>query len=146
MFDVEKLHTWKLCTCEPPPGAPRTPLCICAPPAGVSSLAQIRWKRLVVDEGHGQGVPDTRFSAVCAMLNVERRWIMSGTPTRTLLGLNLGSSSDDLQLLYPETAENSPVTSPALQSLQLPDESAFSSITQLMPLGCDPSPTTDGQL
>ncbi|VDB82884.1 unnamed protein product [Peniophora sp. CBMAI 1063] len=123
-FNVDRLHTWKLCTCPAPARSPRAPLCNCSPAKGVSILAQIRWKRVVVDEGHGQGVPDTSFSAVCAKLNAERRWIMSGTPTRTLLGLNLGSSTyEDLQLLYPDSEENTPASSPSGQTLQLSDES-----------------------
>ncbi|KZV71605.1 hypothetical protein PENSPDRAFT_605479 [Peniophora sp. CONT] len=143
-FDVEKLHTWTLCNCTSPVGVPRAPVCTCPPPKGVSALVQIRWKRLVVDEGHGQGVPDTSFSAVCAKLNVERRWIMSGTPTRTLLGLNLGSTSaDDLQLLYPDTEENTPATSPASQLQQLSGEAVSNSNGQAST--SDFLPTMDAQ-
>lgn len=145
-FDVEKLHTWKLCTCPPPPGAPRAPICSCTLAKDVSVLAQIRWKRLVVDEGHGQGAPDTSFSTVCAKLNVERRWIMSGTPTRTLLGLNFGSGTDeDLQLIYPETEDNTPAPSPCVQTLQLSDEVVSLSRTRFMSFENDHTSTADGQ-
>jgi SNF2 family DNA or RNA helicase len=47
-------------------------------------LLQIRWSRLVVDEGHELGLVDKRDSSVTLFLSeiaAERRWVMSGTPT-----------------------------------------------------------------
>ena len=146
-FDLDKLHTWKLCTCPSPTGASRAPICTCLPPKGISALAQVRWKRLVVDEGHVQGAPDTLFSTVCAKLSAERRWIMSGTPTRTLLGLNLGTSTEeDLQLWYPDTDESSPETSPSSRTMQLSEGTTLSDSpgTIVTPLSNDILPSTDG--
>lgn len=61
---------------------------------------KIRWKRLVVDEGH-VSVAASNLARLCQELNVERRWIVSGTPTRNLMGLSLGQSG------YPESIDES---------------------------------------
>ncbi|KAI0313126.1 SNF2 family N-terminal domain-containing protein [Amylostereum chailletii] len=104
-FDAAALRTLTLCSC-PGYNTTRVPNCTCSP-RNVSPLAQIRWKRLVIDEGHVNGTGRTRISIIASKLNVERRWIVSGTPTRRLLGLKFGSqndSSEDIpqELAYPD--------------------------------------------
>ncbi|KAA1469224.1 hypothetical protein DENSPDRAFT_795695 [Dentipellis sp. KUC8613] len=103
--DTHKLHSWKMCSC-PPYQDTRIPDCSCDIVPGVSPLLQLRWKRLVVDEGHVHGNDKTRISMVAQLLTVERRWLVSGTPTTNLLGLSFGSNSELLDengwdLLYP---------------------------------------------
>ncbi|THH11563.1 hypothetical protein EW146_g8002 [Bondarzewia mesenterica] len=111
---VHSLHTWAVCTCPGYSGT-RVPDCTCDHFPNVSPLVQIRWKRLIVDEGHIHGTDRTRISHIAALLSVERRWLMSGTPTTDLLGLNFGSQSeaiddDALELEYPSDTESSSPT------------------------------------
>lgn len=54
--------------------------------AGSVPLLQLRWLRLVVDEGHEIGKSDSdpfamRVTKFISQIAAERRWVMSGTPT-----------------------------------------------------------------
>jgi hypothetical protein len=89
-----------VCKCPGYKGT-RVPDCKCDPPK-FSPLFQIRWKRLVVDEGHVHGTDRTNISKVASLLSVERRWLVTGTPTTNLLGINLRSPENTADLQYPE--------------------------------------------
>lgn len=99
-FDHTKAFTWSICKCPGYKGT-RVPDCKCNPPK-LSPLFQIHWKRLVVDEGHIYGTDKTNMSKVASLLSVERRWLVTGTPTTNLLGINLRSSEEGPELQYPD--------------------------------------------
>lgn len=52
----------------------------------VSPLFQIRWYRLIVDEGHNTANVTTNFNLVMSKMSVQYRWVMTGTPTPHLIG------------------------------------------------------------
>lgn len=51
-----------------------------------------------MDEGHIHGDDKTRVSLLASLLSVERRWLVSGTPTTDLLGLSFGSQSEAMEV------------------------------------------------
>nr|XP_019044841.1 hypothetical protein I302_06755 [Kwoniella bestiolae CBS 10118]OCF23771.1 hypothetical protein I302_06755 [Kwoniella bestiolae CBS 10118] len=49
-----------------------------------SILLKARWKRIILDEGHTAQSKLTNSMTFARQLSVERRWLVSGTPTRHL--------------------------------------------------------------
>ena len=114
-FDRAKAFTWTGCEC-PCYKDTRVPECSCDS-SGFSPLFQIRWKRLVVDEGHVHGTDRTNISKVATLLSVERRWLVTGTPTTNLLGINLRSSEISTDLQYPEDVSETDDILPSWEDL-----------------------------
>ncbi|KAF8252341.1 hypothetical protein K440DRAFT_578088 [Wilcoxina mikolae CBS 423.85] len=87
-----------ICTC-PYIGATRTPACLCFRKEAVykSPINRIRWRRLIIDEGHSMGSGARKSQGVCVAerLPVEARWIVSGTPSPSLLGAAAGVASTE---------------------------------------------------
>ncbi|SCZ88776.1 BZ3500_MvSof-1268-A1-R1_Chr2-1g04630 [Microbotryum saponariae] len=52
------------------------------------TLHQIKWRRVVLDEGHVIKNPKAKMTIACTTLIAERRWVLTGTP--------IVNSSDDL--------------------------------------------------
>ena len=73
-----------------------------------SPLKKVHFLRIVVDEGHDFGSASAGTNAAFALqkLHVDRRWIISGTPTTGLLGVEVGLAAE-------ETAEGTDRTASA---------------------------------
>ncbi|CAG8980118.1 hypothetical protein HYALB_00012759 [Hymenoscyphus albidus] len=98
------------CTC-PYIGATRTRDCTCFRIDGVyrSPLKDLHFKRLITDEGHNFGNASknqkTEAMVVLDGLQLDARWIVSGTPTQGLYGAEVGNSTSQ--------AFSTPVYTPA---------------------------------
>jgi len=53
-------------------------------------LLQVRWKRVIIDEGHILGQGNTRLVSLAGRLRVERRWVVTGTVSNHMMGMDLG--------------------------------------------------------
>ncbi|KAI6045621.1 hypothetical protein EDC04DRAFT_2634069 [Pisolithus marmoratus] len=91
--EVGWLHTLRQCECPCFEGS-RVPNCQCPGVTQVTPLLQVRWKRLVVDEGHISGNVSATINYFVKQLSIERRWIVTGTPTSNMLGLSLGRTKE----------------------------------------------------
>ncbi|BFZ58306.1 hypothetical protein PYCC9005_005368 [Savitreella phatthalungensis] len=64
--------------------------CTCPPPATyISPLSSIHWLRLMVDEGHTMATRSTKAVRFASQLTTDRRWIISGTPSKGIMGTDL---------------------------------------------------------
>ncbi|KAG0319477.1 hypothetical protein BGZ99_005093 [Dissophora globulifera] len=67
--------------------------CRCPIARTISPLMQIRWKRVIVDEGHSMGLKLSDHTLLAEKLHAEHRWVCTGTPTFNLTNLRPSSSS-----------------------------------------------------
>ncbi|BGP40520.1 hypothetical protein JCM10449v2_004482 [Rhodotorula kratochvilovae] len=65
-----------------------------------STLHSIKWRRVVLDEGHLIKNPKAKMTRACMELKAERRWILSGTPIVNAIG-DLGTMVQFLHLCKP---------------------------------------------
>ncbi|PFH51695.1 hypothetical protein AMATHDRAFT_142017 [Amanita thiersii Skay4041] len=133
--DIHKLHPWKMCKCAPVQGT-RVPDCHCKAPK-VSPFFQVRWKRLVIDEGHVSSSLSSTLMYLVNLLSVERRWIVTGTPTTNLLGLNFGNNpireeGDDMDV-DSEPVEDDLDSSQASLSSHIQEDSASTTSSEGVP-------------
>ncbi|QIW97760.1 hypothetical protein AMS68_003278 [Peltaster fructicola] len=90
-------HVPLVCRC-PYISATRTRDCRCLNADDVydSPLKHLHFKRLIVDEGHSFTAAHTKAMSVATKLVVaDHRWIISGTPAKDLLGVEVGMTGLD---------------------------------------------------
>ncbi|KAG6849539.1 hypothetical protein H0H93_007627 [Arthromyces matolae] len=133
---ISKLHSFNACCCPSIPGS-RIPDCKCKS-VNVSPLLQVRWKRLVIDEGHVSASLSTILTPFVKSLSVEKRWIVTGTPTTNLLGLSLGENSsqqvtDTDQVTSELETEDMDLDEPLSGPSSRSETPAFSNIDNALP-------------
>ncbi|KAF9127849.1 hypothetical protein BGW39_005513 [Mortierella sp. 14UC] len=84
--------------------------CRCLPPREISPLMQIRWKRIIVDEGHSMGIRMSDHALHAQKLHADRRWICTGTPTANLVNLQPPSTAGARGSSNPQQQQNLAVT------------------------------------
>ena len=85
-----------------------------------SPLTDVRWLRVICDEGHGFAGSGARTHAMAMLkkMNIERRWAVSGTPSNSLLGVEVGLAANETStdVTVPQNSTNF-----ALQARRTPD-------------------------
>lgn len=83
-----------------------------------SQLCELRWLRVICDEGHSfaSSTSRTRTMAMLDKLSIERRWIVSGTPSSSLIGVDVNLAADDTH-----TGRRRNSLSKALEQKRIPD-------------------------
>ncbi|KAI4926286.1 hypothetical protein J4E85_006578 [Alternaria conjuncta] len=86
----------RVCNC-PYIGATRIPDCSCVDTDRVyeSPLKKIHWLRIVIDEGHSFSSSVSNAVLVAKQIQAERRWVVSGTPAKSLVGVEVDMSTVD---------------------------------------------------
>ena len=62
-----------------------------------SPLSELRWLRVIVDEGHNFASSGQRTNAMAMLdkMSIERRWVVSGTPSNALVGVEVGMAAEE---------------------------------------------------
>lgn len=84
----------RACIC-PYIGATRIPDCNCFGSGTVyeSPLLKLHWLRIIIDEGHNFSSATSNAVLVAKQIQVERRWVVSGTPAKDLVGVEVDMST-----------------------------------------------------
>jgi hypothetical protein len=101
------LATQLACRC-PYIGATRTRDCNCVRSDDLydSPLKHLHFKRLVIDEGHFfSNQSGTAVTVANKLVKVDHRWVVSGTPAKDLLGVEMDMSSAENLWHTPETKD-----------------------------------------
>ncbi|KAF2654086.1 hypothetical protein K491DRAFT_601551 [Lophiostoma macrostomum CBS 122681] len=83
-------------SCECPQiGPTRIRDCQCSPDNDTyeTPLKKIHWLRIIIDEGHNFSSGMTNAVLVATQLEAERRWVVSGTPAKNLVGVEVDLSA-----------------------------------------------------
>ncbi|KIX06333.1 uncharacterized protein Z518_04309 [Rhinocladiella mackenziei CBS 650.93] len=64
-----------------------------------SQLTELRWLRVICDEGHGFAGSSYRTNAMAMLdkMSIERRWVVSGTPSHSLHGVEVSLALNESQ-------------------------------------------------
>ncbi|KAJ4988729.1 snf2 family helicase [Stagonosporopsis vannaccii] len=86
----------RACIC-PYIGATRIPDCTCFGSGKVyeSPLLKLHWLRIIIDEGHSFSSATSNAVLVAKQIQAERRWVVSGTPAKDLVGVEVDMSTMD---------------------------------------------------
>lgn len=76
------------CNC-PYIGSSNIPDCTCKGQVYESPLMKVHWLRIIIDEGHHFSSSVSNAVLVSKQLQAERRWIVSGTPAKDLVGVEV---------------------------------------------------------
>ncbi|KAH6618618.1 P-loop containing nucleoside triphosphate hydrolase protein [Boeremia exigua] len=96
------------CIC-PYIGATRIPDCNCFGSGTVyeSPLLKLHWLRIIIDEGHNFSSATSNAVLVAKQILVERRWVVSGTPAKDLVGVEVDMSTMDVNDEHPTLLRDS---------------------------------------
>jgi len=86
-----------------------------------SPLLRVRWKRLIIDEGHVLGQGTTRLVSLAGRLHVDRRWCVTGTISNHMMGMDLGMERrpSETGLLTPPSSDEELIASRKPEQLDL---------------------------
>ncbi|KAH5144935.1 hypothetical protein HBH70_056420 [Parastagonospora nodorum] len=87
----------RICNC-PYIGSTRLTDCNCVESgkAYQSPLMKLHWLRIIIDEGHSFSSSSTNAVLVAKQIHAERRWVVSGTPAKNLVGVELELATDEV--------------------------------------------------
>lgn len=94
------------CRC-PYIGATRTRDCHCVKSDDLydSPLKHLHFKRLIIDEGHFFSANNTAALVANTLVTADHRWVVSGTPAKSLMGVEVDMSAAGNLWQTPETGD-----------------------------------------
>lgn len=112
----------RACIC-PYIGATRIPDCSCFGSGTVyeSPLLKLHWLRIIIDEGHNFSSATSNAVLVAKQIQAERRWVVSGTPAKDLVGVEVDMSTMDISNEDPNLLRRSTIEQ--RKTFNLTDES-----------------------
>jgi SNF2 family DNA or RNA helicase len=100
----------RACMC-PYIGSTRIPDCSCVGQGMVyeSPLLKLHWLRIIIDEGHNFSSANANAVLVAKQIQVERRWVVSGTPAKDLVGVEVDISAMEVNDKDPNSIRQSTI-------------------------------------
>lgn len=112
----------RACIC-PYIGSTRVSDCSCFGSGTVyeSPLLKLHWLRIIIDEGHNFSSAGSNAVLIAKQIQAERRWVVSGTPAKDLVGVEVDMSMLDTNDENPSSLRESAIEQ--RKSFNLTDES-----------------------